>query len=254
MPEPHRLLAHGLPRGVHTFLHSTMYYHGLWRMAARPPVTSPQARATPLALLQPSTVQSRRVLACWTFRPSFVWIWLAMVAVADYDAAAAINVLDPATASPAEVAAENRTMLRYAEFPEFIDSKDKAMGDEIAATFLHRTTRKKSHTVQARGSGLAFLILIETYRSKKARRSVALALEHERKGDATGTGDVGHSQERVRPEPHRHHAHAHTPAPCRFRSADASTSEQPHRWASHIEGSDLAWHLLGFGRVRTTQI
>ena len=88
------------------------------------------------------------------------------VSTNDFDAIASANTLDPATAETADLAAETRTMSRYAEFPEFIDSKDKAMGDEIAATFIHRTTRKKWHTEQAKGSGLAFLVLIEAYRAK----------------------------------------------------------------------------------------
>ena len=66
-----------------------------------------------------------------------------LVSTNDFDAIASANALDPATAEAADLAAETRTMSRYAEFPEFIDSKDKAMGDEIAATFIHRTTRKK---------------------------------------------------------------------------------------------------------------
>jgi hypothetical protein len=89
-----------------------------------------------------------------------------VVTLLDLDPVAAANALDPATATEAQKAAEGRTMLRYAEFPEYIDSKDKAMGDEIAATFIHRTTRKKWHTVQAKGSGLAFLINLNTYRLK----------------------------------------------------------------------------------------
>ena len=80
MPEPHRLLAHGLPRGVHTFLHSTMYYHGLWRMAARPPVTLPQASGHAIdafAAFDCAVSPCVCSLTCWTFRPSFVWIGLA---------------------------------------------------------------------------------------------------------------------------------------------------------------------------------
>ena len=88
------------------------------------------------------------------------------VTTVDFDATAAANALDPGTATAPEIAAESRTMSRYAEFPEFIDSKDKAMGDEIAATFIHRTTRKKWHSEQAKGSGLAFLVLLEAYRTK----------------------------------------------------------------------------------------
>ena len=45
----------------------------------------------------------------------------------DFDAIASANALDPSTADAADLAAETRTMSRYAEFPEFIDSKGKAM-------------------------------------------------------------------------------------------------------------------------------
>ena len=40
----------------------------------------------------------------------------------------------------------------------------------------------------------------------KACRSVAHALDHERKGSETGTGDVGYRQERAIPKPHRRQA------------------------------------------------
>ena len=98
-------------------------------------------RTTPLLLLNAQTSLQRRRRDPATF-------------AADFDAAAGINALDPATATAAELAAETRTMLRYAEFPEFIDSKDKAMGDEIAATFIEPHACARRHRPQKRrGSG-----------------------------------------------------------------------------------------------------